>query len=83
MKLGELLKIARHEKKLTQKEIACLLGITREHYAQIETGRFNPSVNLLKAISSKLNLHVTIDFEEGNQVFQPDVKGESKSTDGR
>lgn len=82
MEIGEALKSIRHEKKLTQKEIACRLGITREHYAQIESGRFHPSVNLLNTISSQLGIHATIDFEGGKHVFQLDAKVKGKSPGG-
>ena len=65
MEFGAFLKNVRREKKLTQKEMASLLGITREHYAQIESGRYEPSVKLLRAISSRLDVHVKIDFVNG------------------
>jgi transcriptional regulator with XRE-family HTH domain len=75
MEIGEALRSIRHEKKLTQKEMAYRLGITREHYAQIESGRFHPSLNLLKIITSRLNLHATIEVEGGRYVFLIDEKG--------
>ena len=69
MELTTALKLVRREKKFAQKEMACLLGITREHYAQIESGRLLPSLHLLKSISSLLNLHITIDIENGKHVY--------------
>ena len=43
MNLSETLKSYRKKKGLRQKEIANLLGISREHYAMIEEGRKPPS----------------------------------------
>ncbi len=63
--LTELLKELRQRRGLMQKEIADLLGISREHYAQIESGNTIPSVRLLLVISEKLPIEVTIVFSNG------------------
>lgn len=66
MNIGVYLKSYRSKNKIPQKQIADSLGISREHYAQIETDRLNPSVKLLKIISKKLSLHIEISICDGN-----------------
>ncbi len=63
--LSELLKEFRQKNNLMQKEMADLLGISREHYAQIESGNVIPSVRLLLIISEKLPIEITIIFSHG------------------
>lgn len=40
------IKIARVEKDLTQEDLAKKVGVTRQTIGLIETGRYNPSLNL-------------------------------------
>lgn len=42
----EWLKILRNEKKITVKGLAKELGISHQHYYDVETGRRNPSIEL-------------------------------------
>lgn len=53
------IKIARVEKDLTQDDLAKKVGVTRQTIGLIETGRYNPSLNLCidicKALDKTLN----------------------------
>jgi putative transcriptional regulator len=40
------MKILRKEKDLTVREIAEILGISYQHYSDVESGRRNPSIEL-------------------------------------
>lgn len=60
MRISRYLMRFRKKNRLLQKEIAGLLNISREHYAQIESGKFVPSVKLLRRISKKLRLDIRI-----------------------
>lgn len=55
MKLGEKIKKARIEAKMTQKELVCG-KITRNMLSQIENGKATPSVSTLNHITGKLGL---------------------------
>lgn len=48
------LKIARVEKDISQEQLAELVGVTRQTIGMIETGKFNPSINLCIAICRAL-----------------------------
>lgn len=48
------LKELRKEKKLTQREMAKLCGITRLYYTNIENGRGTPSFNVILKIKEVL-----------------------------
>ena len=60
MRISRYLVRFRKKNRLLQKEIAALLNISREHYAQIESGKFVPSIKLLRTISKKLRLDISI-----------------------
>lgn len=53
------IKIARVEKDLTQEELADIVGVTRQTIGLIESGKYNPSLNLCidiaKALDKTLN----------------------------
>lgn len=54
----ERLKELRLKKKLSQKELAEELGITQEAVSFLETGKRNPSYELLKKISKYFDVSV-------------------------
>lgn len=68
--LGAAIKNARTEKKLTQEQLAEMVGITAVHLKQLESGRRKPSIDVLYALSRTLNISV-------DSVFFPE------RTDGR
>ena len=47
--------VARAEKALTQEALAKSVGVSRQTINSIEKGKFNPSLNLCKAICRELN----------------------------
>ena len=63
--IQHLLKEFRQANVLLQKDVADKLGISREHYAQIESGKFEPSFKLLSAISKRLGVDITINMSQG------------------
>lgn len=69
MRLSHYLVGFRKKNGLLQKEIAGLLDISREHYAQIESGKFVPSIKLLRTISKKLRLDINIRVVHGGYTF--------------
>ena len=62
MYLPQLLKEYRKQKGLRQKEIAAKLGITREHYAQLENAFKIPSLELLDMISKLVGERLIVLF---------------------
>ncbi len=66
------LKLARIEKDLTQKELANLVGVTRQTIGLIETGNYNPTISLCIAICHVLDR--TLD-----QLFWEEKEDEKKN----
>ena len=66
MTLAESLKKIRKQYKMTQEDIAKLLGISRSGYTYYETGKTIPSVEILQKLSAIYN--TTIDFIVGNPI---------------
>lgn len=65
MKVNKI-KLARIEKNLTQEELANIVGVTRQTIGMIETGKYNPTLNLCIDICKALGK--TLDqlfWEEG------------------
>jgi len=58
--LGDRLRQARTNAKLTQSELASRVGVTNGLISSIEVGRGDPSLRLLCAIADEL--HVTLDW---------------------
>jgi len=49
------MKVARVQKDLTQEELADVVGVTRQTIGMIETGNYNPSLNLCIEICKALD----------------------------
>lgn len=49
------MKIARVEKDLSQDQLAALVGVTRQTISMIESGKFNPSLQLCISICRALD----------------------------
>ncbi len=58
--LGRKLKQARENKKLTQEEVANLVGLSVNYYARIERGEENPSLKRLRKIKEVLNVTIQL-----------------------
>ncbi len=55
MNLGEKIKVYRIENKLTQKQLADKVGVSRTNIAEIEGGRINGTVKFISKLSSVTN----------------------------
>ncbi|HHW21685.1 MAG TPA: helix-turn-helix transcriptional regulator [Clostridiaceae bacterium] len=65
--LGAAIKKARTEKKLTQEQLAEMVGITAVHLKQLESGKRKPSIDVLYSLSRTLNFSVdAVFFPERN-----------------
>jgi putative transcriptional regulator len=49
------LKLARIERELSQEQLAAKIGVTRQTIGMIETGNYNPTLNLCLAICRALD----------------------------
>jgi transcriptional regulator with XRE-family HTH domain len=56
VKLGSRVRQLRRERKLTQVELADMLGIDRSYLSEIETGKKDPSLRVLKTIADGFGL---------------------------
>lgn len=52
----------RMEKGITQKQLADICGIQQSNISRLETGIYNPSVQLLNKIAEALGKTIKIDF---------------------
>lgn len=61
------MKVARVQKDLTQEELANMVGVTRQTIGMIETGNYNPSLNLCIEICKALDRTLDDLFWENEQ----------------
>ena len=59
------LKLARVEKDLSQEQLANLVGVTRQTIGMIESGNYNPTLNLCISICKVLDKTLNDIFWEG------------------
>ena len=57
-KFNENLRKARTEKKLTQQQVADLLGVAKSTYCQYETGASEPNILRLKKLAKILGINI-------------------------
>lgn len=68
-RVGQKLKEFRKKMKLTQQELANQIGISRPYYADVEMGRYLPSLKVLTKLSLFLKLDLNFLKEnDGNNV---------------
>ena len=60
--IGYNIKQRRLEKKMTQEELATLIGIDQSDLSKIEKGLMNPSIKTLNRIAEGLQSKITISF---------------------
>lgn len=53
-KIGEVLRSAREKAGLTQLELSSKVGVTRAYYADVERGRYTPSLKVLSKLAKVL-----------------------------
>ena len=61
--IGCIISQHRNEMKLTQLELACKSGLSRSYVADIEAGRYAPSVKSLVSIANVLNMDINFLLE--------------------
>jgi transcriptional regulator with XRE-family HTH domain len=78
--VGYLLRIARKEAGLTQRELADRLGVTQQAVAQAERWQSNPTVDLIRRWAAACHTSVSIRFtrssSRGLRGQQPAKRGE-------
>ena len=57
--LGEVLKQAREEKNMTQKQLAEKIGTRQSNIARLESGNYNPSFQFLQRVAKALDKKLT------------------------
>lgn len=59
----------RKEKRMTQQDLADLLGVTRQTIISLEGGRYNPSITLAFKLAKTFGIHIEDIFiyEEENE----------------
>ena len=62
LKLRNNLKNIRFEKKLSQEDLAKLVGVSRQTINAIESEDYNPSTTLAFTIANKLNMDINLIF---------------------
>ena len=68
MQLALVLKTYRRSRHLTQKEVAAVLGISREYYSRLESGKGRPSINLLETICRSTDIAVEAVFGDDGEM---------------
>ncbi|MDI3311932.1 MAG: helix-turn-helix transcriptional regulator [Thermoanaerobacterium sp.] len=67
MSIGDKIKKYRLLQKMTQKELAKKANISRSYLADVENGRYNPSIEVLTAIANALNIPIDELFKNSNE----------------
>lgn len=55
-KIGDVLKSARKKAGLTQLELSRMIGVSRAYYADVERGRYAPSLKVLSRLADILKI---------------------------
>lgn len=55
-KIGEALREARKKAGLTQMELSSIVDVTRAYYADVERGRYTPSLKVLSKLAEALDI---------------------------
>ena len=74
MEVGKVIKIKRIEKDLKVKELASKVDITEQYMSNIEHGKRNPSLKLLKKLAKELGCSVYEFIEEQGGWLRYDCK---------
>lgn len=62
--LGDNIRLIRKQQRLTQIDLAIIVGIDRSYLSEIENGRANASICLLYAITDALKIPIIQIFDE-------------------
>lgn len=63
-RIEAVIKEAREKAKMTQYQIADAVGVSRAYYADVERGRYTPSLKLLSRLAVLLD--IDLNFLKGN-----------------
>jgi putative transcriptional regulator len=58
VKLGNRVRVARAERRMSQEELGGLAGVTRQTISAIENGQYNPSALLAFVLARELGIPV-------------------------
>lgn len=70
---GERLKLLRQEKKLTQKQFACIVGVTERSYQNYEINKSTPNYKVLMFLADYFD--VSLDYLTGRSDCREINKG--------
>ena len=66
-KIGDVIKSAREKAGLTQLELSSMVGVSSAYYADIERGRYNPSLKVLTRLADILGIDLNfLKLNDGN-----------------
>jgi transcriptional regulator with XRE-family HTH domain len=79
MKLGSVvarrLRRFRHERGLTQEELAARAGLNRNYVGMIEREQNSPTVDTLEKLATVLNVHPKVFFDEEADIAAASAQG--------
>lgn len=78
MKLPGKIKRLRKAKGLSQKEVAAMAGVHAAHFSRLETGKYQPSIEILRKIAQALDVTTDYLLNEEADDFSP-IKVEDKT----
>lgn len=78
MNLAQNIKRFRKERKISQHELAEQAGINPNHLSRLETGKFYPTIPVLKKIAEVLDVPIEYLIKEGDGEL-PEIKIKNKS----
>ena len=61
-------------RNLTQKDLACAMGIKRPNISRFETGQCNPTLDLLVKMAECMDLEIKIELVEKNKEKEDEKK---------
>lgn len=69
-KIGDVLKSAREKAGLTQLELSGMVGVSRAYYADVERGRYTPSLKVLSRLADILGIDLNfLKQNDGNTSY--------------
>lgn len=80
MKIGSTLKTLRKSAKLTQKELAEKCNMSRGYLADLESDRYNPSIDTLQTIADALQVSIHCFFDD-EVINNPPIKKYDDTTE--
>lgn len=79
-KIGDVLKSARKKAGLTQLELSRMIGVSRAYYADVERGRYAPSLKVLSRLADILKIDLNFLKQNDGNTSNREKGGEA---DGR